>query len=111
MNIEIHQRDGAHVVTLTGELVGGQTAGFVDRVTNLLASPKANILIDLSGVPFMNSIGLSELVRVTAQANVQEGRVILVNPSPFVAGVLNTTQLSRFFEVCDSLDDALAKVE
>ncbi len=109
MTVEIEDRAGIHIVRLRGELVG-EHADFVDTVTNMLTGPGARIVVDLAAVPFMNSTGLSELVRVTAQANVQEGRVVLAALSPFVAGVLQTTQLDRFFEICPTIEAALTKL-
>jgi anti-anti-sigma factor len=107
MNYAIEKRGTAHVVRVQGELVGGNPR-FVDAVTNLLTAPGTRILVDLHDVPFLNSTGLGELVRIAAQANIQEGRVILINPSAFVSGVLQTTQLHRFFEIRASVDEALA---
>ncbi len=110
MTLDIEEQAGIKIVRLRGELVG-QHAEFVETVTNLLTAPGVRILLDLGQVPFMNSTGLSELVRVTAQANIQEGRIVLANLSPFVAGVLQTTQLDRFFEICPTIEYALEKLQ
>ncbi len=108
MTIDIHDHNGVHIVRLMGEL--GEDSGIVDAVTNLLERRGARVLIDMSGVPFINSTGLGDLVRLTAQANVQEGRVVLAHLTPFVAGVMETTQLSRFFETCPTSEEALARL-
>lgn len=42
-----------------------------------------------------------------AQANIHEGRLVLANPSPFVAGVLEATKLDTFFEIYSSVEEAL----
>lgn len=110
MNVYIHDRDGVKIVQVHGELVGDEVGGFVEAVTNLLNGPGMRIVIDLAGVPFMNSTGLGALVRVTAQANIQEGHVVLARLSPFVDGVLQTSQLDRFFDTCRTMDDALARL-
>lgn len=109
MNFQTEEQDGIHVVTIAGELVGGHTQ-LVEEVTNLLTAPRARIILDLAGVPFMNSTGLSELVRITAQANIQEARVVLANLSPFVSGVLQTSQLDRFFDISPTVGDAIQKL-
>lgn len=106
MNIDIETKDGIHIVHIQGDLVG-EHSDLIEEVTNLLTGPGVGVVIDLRAVPFMNSTGLSELVRITAQANVQEDRIALAGPSPFVAGVLQTTQLNRFFDVYPTLDEAL----
>ncbi len=110
MNIELEPSGNAQVIHVIGELIGDDDAPLVAEATNLLTSPEARVIIELSKVPYMNSTGLSELVRITAQANVQEARVALASPSPFVEGVLQTTQLDRFFEVYASVDEAIAGI-
>ena len=110
MTVDIKDQAGIKIVRLRGELTGGREGDFVEAVTDLFTGPGVRVLLDLADVPFINSTGLGELVRVNAQANIQEGRVVLVNPSPFVAGVLNTTQLDRFFETSPTTEDALARL-
>jgi anti-sigma B factor antagonist len=110
MNVEIKDQAGIKVVRLPGDLAGDDGGEFVDAVTNLLTGPGVRIVIDLAAVQFINSTGLSELVRVNSQANIQEARVVLANPSPFVAGVLQTTRLDRFFEVCETTAQALKQL-
>jgi anti-anti-sigma factor len=105
MDTHVTMEQGAYLVRLDGEMAGGQQ-DFVARVTELIARRGAKIIVDLSGVPFLNSAAISELVHVVAQSNVQECRVVLAAPTPFVAGVLQTTQLDRFFELAETVADA-----
>ena len=107
MSFSIEDHAGTKVVYLHGEMVGANPA-LVEAVTNLLTAPGVRVVISMADVPFMNSTGLADLVRLTAQANVQEGQVILTDLSPFVAGVLQTTQLIRFFETAATVDEALS---
>lgn len=109
MTFEVLNEASAKRVRLVGELVDEQH-DFVEAVTSILGSERLPVLIDMTEVPFMNSQGLTNLVRIVAQANTQEGRVILVAPSAFVAGVFQTTQLDRFFEISPNLGDALARL-
>lgn len=108
MTIEVEDRNGTKVVRLRGEFGSERPGRFVRTVTELLRGPETRIIIDLSGVSYMSSTGLGELVQVTAQANTQEGRVVLAAPSAFVKGVLETTQLHRFFEIRPTVEEALA---
>lgn len=110
MEIHVENRNGIRVVHLSGELIGQEDDGLVDMMSDLLAEPQAKIVLDLAGVSYLNSTGLSELVRVVAQANVQEARTVLASPSAYLAGVLEMTKLDRFFEICPSLEDALQRL-
>jgi anti-anti-sigma factor len=112
MQYEIKPHRDVRVVHLTGELNGESEsdAKFVADVRALLSKEIAGVVLDVGGVPYMNSTGLSELVNLAAQGNVQECRVVLANPSAFVEGVLNTTQLARFFEMHPTVDAAVAQL-
>ncbi len=111
MTFETAEQAGVIIIHLHGELTGEALGAFVQHVTNLLSGPQRRIILELSDVPFMNSTALGQLVRVVAQANVQEGRVVLARPSAFVEGVLITTRLDRFFETFPSAGEALRKLK
>jgi anti-sigma B factor antagonist len=107
VRVQSSVQDGVHVLRLDGELVADDDGAFVAAVTDLFTGPGTRVILDLSGVKFLNSTGLGELVRVAAQANIQECRVALAAAPPFVAGVLQTTRLDRFFESYPSAAEAL----
>ena len=108
MTIDVEDRDGIKLVRIQGEVVGEEKSPLIETVTDLLASPNARIVLELDGVSFMNSAGLSSLVRLVAQSNLQEGRIILANLSTYLAGVLEMTKLDRFFEIRANAEEALA---
>jgi anti-anti-sigma factor len=110
MTIEVQKRGAVSVVRAAGDLAGKDGGKFLKAVTDLLGFAKARVVLDLSQVPMITSAGLGELVRVTAQANTQGGRVLLAGLTPFVGGVLETTKLNSFFEVCPDVDTAVARL-
>ncbi len=111
MHVNVSRQGAAAVLRLQGELTEQNQGGWVDTATNLLSTRGARLVVDLAAVPFVNSTGIGDLVRVNSQANVQECRVILAAPSPFVEGVLQTTRLDKFFEVCPTVEAALARFQ
>jgi anti-sigma B factor antagonist len=111
MTIDIESRSGVSVVRLHGDLTGKDEGKFVKAVANLLYGGTSRVVLDLAQVPMVTSAGLGELVHLTAQANTQGGRILLANVTPFVAGVLDTTKLNAFLEVCPDVDSAIAKLQ
>jgi anti-sigma B factor antagonist len=110
MTIELTQRSGIHVLSLAGEFVASGQSDVVVRVSELLDQGATRLILEMSGIGFINSGGLGELVQVTARANTRHARVILASPSPFLAGVLETTRLDRFFDIAPTVDIALSKL-
>lgn len=108
MHIDIDERSGITIIHVHGELTGGEEASLLGPISDLLDHGVTNIVIDLADVPFMNSDGLGELVRAGGQINMAEKRMVLAQVSAFVEGVLQATNLNRFFDIYPSVDDAIA---
>lgn len=108
MEISVHNRPQAAVVTVSGDMVADFDGALAQAVTTQLDGGATRIVIDLGGVPYVNSAGLSALVTVSATANTRGGRVVLVGLSAFFEQVLATTRLNKFFEVHKTVEDACA---
>jgi anti-sigma B factor antagonist len=108
MKASVENKSGVHIVRVVGDKAAGQEHDLIETITPLLDADGVRIVIDLSQLKIINSSDLGALVRVTAQANQRRSRVVLAGPSAFVAGVLETTQLHRFFSVFAGVDAAIA---
>lgn len=73
-----------------------------------LAGGKQNIMIDMSGVSFLASIGIRHLVSATKALARRGGRLILVSPTTVVSEVLTTAGLSSMFAIVASENEARA---
>jgi len=105
MNITLEGRHGVSIFKIAGDITGDTE--LVATVSALMNEPQYKIVLDLSEVGIINSAALGDLVRLTAQSNTQDGEILFAHPAPFVADILEKTQLSRFLQVRDSLEDAL----
>jgi anti-anti-sigma factor len=102
--------DGVRKIDLTGRLdIEGADA--IDlRLTALTSTAQAFVIVDLTGVDFLASIGIATLVRNAKAARLRKGNLVLLNPRPNVAQVLASTRIDRLLPVCLTLDDARAAV-
>lgn len=110
MFLDAQEYAGFHVLHVGGEVGGPDDRQLVEQVGDLLSGPGAQLILELSQVTYLNSTGIATLVRLNAQANVQEQRLVICNPAPLVEGVLRTTQLDRFFNVYPDLQSAVNAV-
>lgn len=77
-----------------------------DIVEQLLPSKGERLMLDLGGVREVDSTGLGELIDLHQKLMRTGSQLALVNPSPAVQRLLETTRLCRYFTILDS-DEAV----
>lgn len=100
----------AAVVTLTGEL-DAHTSGQLRALLNeLLLAGQGNLVLDLSGLSFIDSAGLSALLSAAKGTRRGGGQLLLSGPAPTVRKVMALTGIDVVLTTVDSVDDALARL-
>lgn len=90
---------GVPVVALAGELDLVSHKRVVGRLAEVLRRLGPDLVVDLTGVTFCDSRGLSALVRVANRARGDGGRVTLTGVPPRMARLLRMTRLHDTFHV------------
>jgi anti-sigma B factor antagonist len=99
---------GAVQVVAVGGEIDVHTAPQVDEALEAVAGPGVAIVADLSKVEFIDSTGLSVLVRALARSRDEDGSLAVVAPTERVTKVLRLTGLDAVLAVYDSVDAAVA---
>jgi stage II sporulation protein AA (anti-sigma F factor antagonist) len=100
-----HVLDGdTACVTLTGELTEAARRPLVRALTDLLLGERSpsRVLLDLRGVPFMNSAGMAVLVQLQRMAAPRAIDIALLDPPESVRRPLQLSGLWRRFPVRES---------
>lgn len=98
--------DGYAVVKLRGELDLSSAQMLRDRLLAVLTGQTANLILDLSGLTFMDSTGIGVLVATERRAVTQGGSLSLAGLQKIVARVLRTTSLDRHFPIFATVGEA-----
>jgi anti-anti-sigma factor len=109
MELAITHHPGYALATLTGPLDESARTQFREQLHPIVGTSGARLVLDLSGVPRINSPGIGNLVALVADANTQGSRVVLCSLTPFVTGVMAVTKLDQFFELAGSVEEAVAR--
>lgn len=93
------------------EVIGRVDTDSALKLSNTLQTAIANgrdqLVLDMSGVEYINSAGLRELVQVFKLVQRAGGNLVLVNPSDFVCKPLELVGLDTIFDMhFDPLWDA-----
>jgi anti-anti-sigma factor len=102
--------DGVRVIRLRGRLDLEGTEAADLKLTSLAAAKKGFVIVDLDGVEFLSSIGVSVIVRVARACSSREGRLVLLKPQPNVHDVLTRTQIDQIIPIFVDLDSARTAV-
>jgi anti-anti-sigma factor len=100
--------DRAAVVALSGELEIDGAPRLRETLSSLLASADTRIVIDLSGLVFCDSLGLSALVDAYKWCGGQGGWLRLAAPGKFLRRTLAAVGLLAQIPAYDTVESALA---
>ena len=108
--MQIDQRSVGDIVVL--DLKGKVTLGegdelLKDKVNSLVNQGHKKIVLNLAGVPYIDSAGLGEIVRTYTTVSRQGGSMKLLNLTKRITDLLSITKLLTVFETFDSENDAV----
>lgn len=96
------------LVELTGEadVTGSET---LRRLLESQTRARPSLLvIDMSGLRFMDSAALLAILRAHMAVDKDGGRLVLVSPHDTVARVLEMTEVDRIIPICVSVAEAVS---
>ena len=106
LDLQQSERDGATVLTLTGD-VDARAAPIVrDSLVEAIESNDGLIVLDPTDVPYIG-MGLGMLVGALKRANEHGARLRFVITRSQVLKVLNITGLIRVFDIYPNVEEAI----
>ena len=97
------------VLDVTGGLKLDDGAGLLrEKVRSLLQQGHTRLLVNLAGVPYIDSAGLGELVQAFTTASRQGGALKLLKATKRLRDLLVITKLAAVFELFDDEAAAIA---
>jgi anti-sigma B factor antagonist len=108
MNLE-ELPSGVTLAVLRGRLdVAGSSA--IELKFNATAGARKALVVDLSGISFIASMGMRLLLIAGKTIAAKGGKMALLAPSPDVASVLRTAGIDSVIPICGARDAAFAAV-
>jgi len=96
------------VLDLKGKMTLGEGDELLkDKINSLLAAGKKKLLLNLEGVPYIDSAGLGEVVRTYTTVSRQGGSLKLLNLTKRIEDLLSITKLLTVFDTFDSEAEAV----
>ena len=110
MTLSTESMDGGITrVLLDGRLdIHGSAA--IDLKMNVLAGSSKFLLLDLSKVSFLGSMGLRSIVLPAQAVKRRGGKMALFGPVPMVEEVLKASNIGEIIPIFHELDEAVASL-
>jgi anti-sigma B factor antagonist len=94
-------------VALKGRMDIAGTERISRKLTRLITTAdNMKVILNLSEVDFMESIGIGTIITVAKAVRRQNGRLVLLNPKPIVDTVLRTTDIDKLIPIFYELNEA-----
>jgi anti-sigma B factor antagonist len=108
LGLDLVERDGWAVLAVSGEVDVATAPRLRERLIELVNSGRHRIVVDLSGVDFLDSTGLGVLVGALKRVRTHDGELALVCAEPRILKVFEITGLTKVFTMFGSVDEAVA---
>jgi anti-anti-sigma factor len=105
MDIQVESHGASQIVRISGKLTSECSSELQRRLDSALAKEGIQeVIVDLKEVPFIDSSGVGEILRLFKRARVTEGRVVLMNPNRKLRDLFLMYRFDRFMEISDEKD-------
>jgi anti-sigma B factor antagonist len=108
LNINERQAGDVTVLDMSGKItIGEGSVALRAAIRRLLEEGKKRILLNLSGVSYVDSSGIGELVSSYTAINKEGGQLKLLNLTQKIQDLLTITKLLTVFDVYENEAEAL----
>jgi len=107
LSVTSHDRGDLTIVVVEGEVDVYTAAVLREKLIDVIDADHADVIVDLTGVGFLDSTGLGVLVGALKKIRGFGGRLQLVIDQEKVMKVFRITALTQVFTIHESLEDAL----
>jgi len=108
MQIEERAVGEVTILDLKGKMTLGEGDELLkEKINSLVQKGHKKLILNLEGVPYIDSAGLGEIVRTYTTVSRQGGKLKLLNLTKRITDLLSITKLLTVFETFESEQEAV----
>lgn len=108
MEVKIVARDSAGIIALAGDLDYQSYKELETAFDASFGQGRSPIVIDISGVPHIDSVGLGTITKLWKAADKQGVTLMLAGPRKNVRSMIKLVNLDGRIRLVDSVDEAVS---
>jgi len=109
LTFESQAIDDGVLLTVLGEVNFSSAMVLRQAITEAVAQTPAKLVIDLAGVPYMDSSGVATMVEALQRQRKAGGRLILSGLQAKVMGIFEIARLHTMFQIVEDTQAALTR--
>lgn len=106
--VEFEKRGNIDIAKITVNKINALVTDEIrDDISRIFDQPNAKVIIDLSGVEYIDSSGFGCFLSILKSARNNYGILKISNPAPSVIPLFETLHLNTIFEIFNDLDECV----
>jgi anti-anti-sigma factor len=110
MQLESRQQGDIAIVQLSGRMDAERAPLFESACVSALREGSRHIVVEMSGLEYISSMGLRSFLSVAKQAKVKQGAVLLCGMQGLVQEVFDMTHVTPLFRLFDTSEAAIRSI-
>lgn len=107
LEVNLSSREGAAIISLSGDFLGGETVHFRRACTQAEKQGLGDAVVELSDVERIDGYGLASLVGLLARTKSKGGRLLLCGINPDLRARFEATHCDGIFETAFTVAKAV----
>lgn len=107
ISIETKNEEDLCILTVKGRLGITTENSLRQRVADLVEQSQVHIILDFTGITFMDSSGMSSVLSAMRSVSENQGRICLVCDTRHILRVLRITAIDKLMAIYPTLEEAV----
>lgn len=106
LDIKTEAAGDATTLSISGEIDLHTSPQLRIRLQEILDKKATRLILDLTGVGYMDSSGVGTIVEAKRRADRGKSKIVLTGLQPRVRSLFEITQLDKFFTITENIEQA-----
>jgi anti-anti-sigma factor len=104
MDIQVETRGERRIVRIKDKITFEHCPMLQNRLDGVMEDGVREVVIDFREVPFMDSSGIGEILRLFKIVRDRNGEVVLINPNQKLHNLFTMYRFEKFMKIRDSVE-------
>ncbi len=104
MEIQVESRGDRQIVRIRDKITFEYCPVLQARLDSVLDDNVREVVLDFKDVPFMDSSGIGEVLRLFKLLRDKDGELVLINPNVKLRGLFDMYRFGKFMRILDAVE-------